>query len=96
MPEDQHAIERLPLPTQSKLRSTQILTSLPQIISELVQNSLDANASSIDVSLDCKDWTCWVRDNGHGVSRDGLESLAQEGGRYSEHARVATLRSKRD
>ncbi|KAF9481858.1 hypothetical protein BDN70DRAFT_930536 [Pholiota conissans] len=70
------AIERLPLETQAKLRSTQILTSLPHIVSELVQNSLDANASRIDAGVNFKEWMCWVRDDGHGISKDGLERLA--------------------
>ncbi|KDR84002.1 hypothetical protein GALMADRAFT_236565 [Galerina marginata CBS 339.88] len=85
MPENQPAIERLSLPTQAKLRSTQILTSFPQIVSELLQNSLDANATRIEIGLDCKEWMCWVRDNGHGISKEGLELFGQgeEGGRYN-------------
>lgn len=84
MPESQPEIERLAPSTQTKLRSTQILTSLPQIVSELVQNSLDANPSQIHVGLDCKEWTCWVQDDGHGISKEGLETLAQgeDGRRY--------------
>jgi DNA mismatch repair protein MLH3 len=82
MTDETHVIRRLPPPVQARLRSTQILTSLQQIISELVQNALDANASAIDIGLDCAEWNVWVRDNGAGISKDGLESLA-EGGRYS-------------
>lgn len=82
MTDETHDIRRLPPPVQARLRSTQILTSLPQIISELVQNALDASASAIDIGIDCAEWTIWVRDNGAGISKDGLESLA-EGGRYS-------------
>ena len=69
-------LQQLPPDTQSKIRSTQILTSLPQIISELVQNSLDAGASHIDVGVDCEDWTCWVRDDGSGIGRDDFDALA--------------------
>ncbi|TFK55613.1 hypothetical protein OE88DRAFT_1766037 [Heliocybe sulcata] len=78
------SIEHLPQTTRSKLRSTQILTSLPQIISELLQNSLDASATQIDVGVNCEEWSCWVRDNGHGMSKDGINILARgsEGGRY--------------
>ncbi|KAI0832649.1 hypothetical protein BC628DRAFT_1441564 [Trametes gibbosa] len=76
----------IPLPawTQSKLRSTQIITSLIQLISELVQNSLDAGARSVDVSLDAEEWECSVRDDGTGISRDGLGVLtgSHEPGRY--------------
>ncbi|TCD69227.1 DNA mismatch repair protein [Steccherinum ochraceum] len=78
-------IETLPPPTQSKLRSTQILTSLPQIISELVQNSLDAQARQIDVGVDCEEWECWVRDDGVGMNKDGLARLVSglKEGRYN-------------
>ncbi|KAI0311741.1 hypothetical protein OF83DRAFT_1068318 [Amylostereum chailletii] len=75
------SLTRLPSPTRAKLRSTQILTSLPQAISELVQNSLDASASNIEIGVDCEGWECWVRDNGEGIGRDGLASLAS--GRYN-------------
>jgi signal transduction histidine kinase len=93
MPESQPEIERLAPSTQTKLRSTQILTSLPQIVSELIQNSLDANPSQIHVGLDCKEWTCWVQDDGFGISKEDLESLGQgeDGGRYSKSGYVFNL-----
>lgn len=80
-----HNIKRLPAETRSQLRSTQILTSLPQIVSELLQNSLDANANHVDVGINHKEWMCWVQDNGVGISKDGLERLGagNEAGRYS-------------
>ncbi len=81
MSENTTSIERLPEETRSKLRSTQILTSLPQIVTELMQNALDANASHIDIGIDYKEWMCWVRDNGEGINKDGLEKLG-EGSRY--------------
>ncbi|KDN51248.1 hypothetical protein RSAG8_00877, partial [Rhizoctonia solani AG-8 WAC10335] len=71
--------------TKAKLRSTQILTSLPQLISELVQNSLDAGASHIEVGVDPAEWECWVRDDGRGMPTEGMRLLTQgpEKGRYS-------------
>ncbi|KAJ6539720.1 hypothetical protein B0H19DRAFT_370767 [Mycena capillaripes] len=74
------AIEPLPDVTRTKLRSTQILTSLSQIVSELLQNSLDAGAHQIDIGVDCEEWTCWVRDDGSGMSKDGMDILGT--GRY--------------
>ena len=70
--------EIIPLPprTRSILRSTVILTSLVQVVSELIQNSLDANARSIQVGIDCSEWSCWVQDDGTGFTIDDLESLA--------------------
>lgn len=79
-------LEQLDNATRSKLRSTQILTSLPQIISELVQNALDAEANNVEVAVHCEDWYCWVRDDGIGMNKEGLSLIAQgmEGGRYCE------------
>jgi DNA mismatch repair protein MLH3 len=81
-------IEKLPENTRTYLRSTQILTSIPQIVSELVQNSLDAQASHIDVGINCEEWTCFVSDDGVGISNEGLSMLAKGGeqGRYGERA----------
>ena len=70
------SLGHLPSSTKAKLRSTQILTSLPQLVSELVQNSLDANARSVDVTVDPEEWECCVRDDGDGITRDGLAVLA--------------------
>ena len=80
------SIQQLPPPTQTRLRSTQILTSLTQIVSELLQNSLDANPQRVDVGVDCEEWECWVTDDGVGISRDALSVIGQgqDMGRYSE------------
>ncbi|KAJ6515500.1 hypothetical protein C8R45DRAFT_956702 [Mycena sanguinolenta] len=77
-------IESLPDVTRTKLRSTQILTSLSQIVSELLQNSLDAGARQIDIGVNCEEWSCWVRDDGSGMSKDGMDILGTglEAGRY--------------
>ncbi|KIY69716.1 hypothetical protein CYLTODRAFT_348898 [Cylindrobasidium torrendii FP15055 ss-10] len=68
-------IQALPSSTRNQIRSTQILTSLVQIISELVQNALDAGARHVDVGVDRDDWSCWVRDDGHGFSKGDLDHL---------------------
>jgi DNA mismatch repair protein MLH3 len=85
-------MELLPESTRSKLRSTTILTSLPQVVIELVQNSLDANATTVEVGINVNDWSCWVRDDGVGINRQGLEPLTKglEERRYGLHL---TLRS---
>lgn len=80
------SLSLLPPPVRTKIRSTQILTSLPQVISELVQNSLDANSHHIEVGVDCEEWECWVKDDGEGMSKEGMGMLrkAEEEGRYSK------------
>lgn len=82
-------IQELDVQTRSKIRSTQILASLPQIISELVQNSLDAGASQVDIGVNYEEWSCWVRDDGSGFRKDDLCALAGgfAVGRYSEWPR---------
>jgi DNA mismatch repair protein MLH3 len=74
----------LPVQTRSQLRSSQILTSLVQVVSELVQNSLDAGARHVGVGVDTEGWSCWVRDDGVGLSIEGMALLAKgsEEGRY--------------
>ena len=81
------AIKALNSSTRAKLRSTQILTSLPQLVSELLQNSLDAGARQIDIGLDYEEWSCWVKDDGSGISKEGLNTIGSDGGegRYGEH-----------
>jgi DNA mismatch repair protein MLH3 len=78
-------LQLLSEPVRTRLRSTQILTSLPQVVSELVQNGLDASSSLIDIGIDCREWECWVKDDGHGIERSGLDALSEsyEAGRYS-------------
>ncbi|KAF9238762.1 hypothetical protein BU15DRAFT_88220 [Melanogaster broomeanus] len=78
------SLQQLSAETRAKLRSTQILTSLPNIISELLQNSIDAGASQIDIGVDCGEWSCWVMDNGSGFTKDGLSKIGQD----SEHGRT--------
>ncbi|KAL1723491.1 hypothetical protein EV715DRAFT_269561 [Schizophyllum commune] len=73
-------LERLSEATQTRLRSTQILTSLPQLVSELVQNSLDAGARHVDVGVNCDEYGCWVRDDGCGMGRKDLDALSAGGG----------------
>lgn len=82
----QRAVLPLSAETRSQIRSTQILTSLPQIISELVQNSLDAKATRIEIGIDLAQWECWVKDNGTGMSKAGMQILAHGSmaGRYGE------------
>lgn len=80
------SLNQLSVETRAKLRSSQLLTSLPQVVSELLQNSLDAGASQVDIGVDCEEWSCWVRDNGAGISKAGLTMIGKgsEEGRYSE------------
>lgn len=68
-------ITTLPAETSSLLRSTVIIPSLPSILTELVQNSLDAGATAINVAVDLARWSIKVEDNGRGIADISL--LAQ-------------------
>ncbi|KAH7887522.1 hypothetical protein F5I97DRAFT_1861022 [Phlebopus sp. FC_14] len=74
---EESSLKQLSAETRAKLRSTQILTSLPQIVSELLQNSIDSGASQIDIGVDCEEWCCWVMDNGTGFSKDSLAKIGK-------------------
>jgi len=58
-----------PLPTHvaEKIRSSILITSLNDVVSGLVKNSLDADATSVNVSVDYARATCLVEDNGVGI-----------------------------
>ncbi len=89
----QRQLQQLDVQTRSKIRSTQILASLPQFISELVQNSLDAGASQVDIGVNLEEWSCWVRDDGSGIRKDDLDALSRgfEAGRYCECSKALGL-----
>ncbi|KAF8309586.1 hypothetical protein DL93DRAFT_2099954 [Clavulina sp. PMI_390] len=85
-------ISRLPRETQMLLRSTVVVSSLSQIVSELVQNSLDAGATHIDIGLDPSEWTCWVRDDGCGIEMEDLQFIGGEddSGRSSKYPHTSS------
>nr|XP_031859633.1 uncharacterized protein CI109_004908 [Kwoniella shandongensis]KAA5526705.1 hypothetical protein CI109_004908 [Kwoniella shandongensis] len=72
-------ISPLSLSTSTTLRSSFILPTLPQILSELVQNSLDAGATSIAcwVDLTKHGETIRVEDDGCGISEEGLKRVGK-------------------
>ncbi|KAL7409918.1 hypothetical protein BDY24DRAFT_355430 [Mrakia frigida] len=75
------SIAPLPQPTVSTLRSSTIITSLPQALTELVQNALDAQARHIAVYLDLERWGMRVEDDGTGMRREAVEAIGS-GERY--------------
>ena len=40
----------------------------------------------VDVGVDCEEWTCWVKDDGKGMSKDEL-SVLEDVGRYGKQHR---------
>ncbi|CAG08289.1 unnamed protein product, partial [Tetraodon nigroviridis] len=61
-------MKQLPPDTVRLLSSSQVITSVVNVVKELLENSLDAGASNIDVKLENYGLErIEVRDNGHGI-----------------------------
>uniref|UniRef100_A0A8D1JXJ7 PMS1 homolog 1, mismatch repair system component n=1 Tax=Sus scrofa TaxID=9823 RepID=A0A8D1JXJ7_PIG len=61
-------MKQLPAATVRLLSSSQIITSVVSVVKELIENSLDAGATSIDVKLENYGFDkIEVRDNGEGI-----------------------------
>ena len=50
-----------------QISSSTTISSLTSVVSGLVENSLDACARTIDVSVDFGKGSCVVEDDGHGI-----------------------------
>lgn len=71
-------IAPLPDSTKSLLRSTLIIPSLPSILIELVQNSLDAQSNNVILSFDLDRWTIKCEDDGWGLTRNEMRRVGGE------------------
>ncbi|XP_019126444.2 PMS1 protein homolog 1 [Larimichthys crocea] len=61
-------MKQLPPDTVRLLSSSQVITSVLNVVKELMENSLDAGASSVDIKLENYGLDrVEVRDNGHGI-----------------------------
>ncbi|EPS45461.1 hypothetical protein H072_589 [Dactylellina haptotyla CBS 200.50] len=77
---DQPRIQRLSSKDIARLRSTVSLTTLAGVVQELLMNSLDANATSVNISVNIVRNSMTVEDNGDGVVPPDIVFL---GTRYS-------------
>ncbi|KAH6671441.1 putative PMS1 protein like protein [Halenospora varia] len=74
------AITALPQATVHLLGSAQALTTPTSLVKELIDNSLDAKATSIDILISQNTLDkIEVRDNGHGIQQEDLESIGKRG-----------------
>lgn len=63
------SIAALPPSTVSILGSSQVLTDAPSVVKELIDNALDARATSVFVEISANTLdVIQVRDNGHGIA----------------------------
>ncbi|XP_049905533.1 PMS1 protein homolog 1 [Epinephelus moara] len=70
-------MKQLPPDTVRLLSSSQVITSVVNVVKELMENSLDAGASSIDVKMENYGLDrIEVRDNGHGIKAEDTPVMA--------------------
>lgn len=73
-------IKALPASTVRLVASSQVLTTPVSLIKELVDNAIDAKATSVDISISVNTIDkIEVRDNGQGIARDDLDFLGKRG-----------------
>ncbi|TVY41256.1 PMS1 protein-like protein [Lachnellula subtilissima] len=74
------AIAALPEATVHLLGSAQALTTPTSLVKELIDNGLDAKATSIDILISQNTIDkIEVRDNGHGIPQQDLDALGRRG-----------------
>jgi DNA mismatch repair protein MLH3 len=71
------SIRLLPGDVIAQIKSSVVITSLNGVVYGLFQNSLDAGASKITVSIDYARGNCSVEDDGVGIPPD---DFAEDGG----------------
>ena len=49
-----------------------LYSNIPAVLSELVANAWDADATEVDIVLDAETPSIEIRDNGHGMSQDDI------------------------
>lgn len=61
----------------AQIKSSTTITSLSDVLRGLIQNSLDSDASKIDITIDFARGACVVEDNGTGIA---ATEFREEGG----------------
>ncbi len=69
-------IQALPTEVVYLITAGEVIDSLAAVVRELVENSLDAGATRIVVSLWPQQWRVRVADNGYGMNLDDLQQAA--------------------
>ncbi|CAG8515080.1 1062_t:CDS:2 [Paraglomus occultum] len=60
-----------------RLRASLVITSIAQCVLELVQNSIDASATTIEIRVDVSTYYVQIIDNGTGMSPEDLKKVGQ-------------------
>jgi DNA mismatch repair protein MLH3 len=67
------SIQALPPDVVAQIKSSTVITSLNGVVSELIQNSLDAGSSNINITIDYVRGGCVVEDDGLGIPPSEFE-----------------------
>lgn len=67
MLDDKARIRPLPAEVVAQIKSSTAITSLSGVVTGLVENSLDAGARRIEISVDFRRGQCTVEDDGSGI-----------------------------
>lgn len=78
------SIQPLPADVISQIRSSITITSLNGVVFELVKNSLDAEATKVDISVDYARGGCVIEDDGLGILPSDFEENGGLGKLYRE------------
>lgn len=79
---DSAPITPLARPVSTRLRSALVIPTVPQILNELVQNSLDAGCTKVECWMDLSrgNETIRVKDDGHGLDSEALKRVGERYG----------------
>ncbi len=78
-------IRRSDTATVSQLRSTITITSLSDILTELLHNAIDADAEQVDCWINLETWGLRVSDDGRGIRKQDMKLLGE---RYCESVQL--------
>ena len=70
-------IRQLPSDVQASIRTGVALTSVAQVVEELVLNAIDAGATSIAARVDLSIFKIQVVDNGDGIAADQFTLIGE-------------------
>ncbi|CDN15014.1 DNA mismatch repair protein MutL [Richelia intracellularis] len=70
-------IEALPREVVHLITAGEVIDSLAAVVRELVENSLDAGATRIIISVCAQNWWVRIADNGRGMSLDDLQQAGR-------------------